>query len=665
VRRTLEEITGTKQFDKLRLKCFSDKADKRRREQLAAKRIHDTVGGSTWLDADATEILGDALAWQELWDSDPTNSLGPAAYTSVSTWPLHATSNTYQYDIGTLHFGLQTFQAVDSLSKDQLTADVSAPEAAGRPPPDRRSLRDHAEPSEPVPPNTALDQAQQEMSSHDREQKYTRSHRQGREDTAKLTSEAISEKMDALTDGSGYYAHISRAWTLRADTLASRLSSSSSTFYGASTFESSEDNYFDFQFMQKANERLRHPRTANSEYKRFYHNEHIIQFEDGLPAIHVVLYARSLPDEEAARMMNCSLAQVSGDKATWINAHDERGVSALHLAVAFGLIAVCASLVKNGADVTAKTHEGTTIARFSKAAERLASDERLYFRITHCREWVKQGLAPPIPIPTPPPRRHRAVAPEQLQEDLNTMTIPLQHCPHHFPAKSICTECMETGPGQLRTAQVVTHPDLLMQPQRRIEFASLQSVRPSTNHTNNVFNPMETLGHEHLETISRGQHRRLKPKTGSGLPRAATLMQMPHYNSPRKPNTQQPLLNQSTPNLLYTAPQALQNNRLNFPAGGQAWSIPTTSSANIDPLELGYGPTAGTYPSNNTTMNVSTQESMPASASLMTSPLALAPQTTHLVSTGQQQYQAFSRPAHGAHLTANPTVEPPSLDEEP
>lgn len=90
-----------------------------------------------------------------------------------------------------------------------------------------------------------------------------------------------------------------------------------------------------------------------------------------------------------------------------VNESDHRGVTALHLCVAYGLWKTCGLLMNCGANHEARTVEDTCVNHFAKPAEKRAGqdDRALYFRIKHCRRHVKKGNVPPVPKPKPKKRR--------------------------------------------------------------------------------------------------------------------------------------------------------------------------------------------------------------------------------------------------------------------
>lgn len=87
------------------------------------------------------------------------------------------------------------------------------------------------------------------------------------------------------------------------------------------------------------------------------------------------------------------------EREHYVRLPDHRGVTALHLAVAYGYPATCSLLLDNKARHRAKTLQGESVAAFAKPAENAAGldDLKLYYRIMLCRDRVRYGLRPPTP----------------------------------------------------------------------------------------------------------------------------------------------------------------------------------------------------------------------------------------------------------------------------
>ncbi|KAK3713889.1 hypothetical protein LTR37_008139 [Vermiconidia calcicola] len=214
-----------------------------------------------------------------------------------------------------------------------------------------------------------------------------------------LRISSIGRHLDDLTgETSRYYSHIVRRLSNKAETIGSRVSltAPASTQSRASTWRALSQPY----------------RTDGSEYKLYYHDlpreefcvhskpgdsveEQLISFKS-LPAVTAIMRAKScsLSDAEICSLFNDNLSSQDGDVERYVNRQDSRGVSALHLAVAYGLPHICAILMENKANYRATTKQGTSVSLFAKPAQRLASsDIQLYCRISLPRMGGKRPLA--------------------------------------------------------------------------------------------------------------------------------------------------------------------------------------------------------------------------------------------------------------------------------
>ena len=103
-------------------------------------------------------------------------------------------------------------------------------------------------------------------------------------------------------------------------------------------------------------------------------------------------------DEDVESQLTAVLPDDEEERRMFANAADKRGVTPLHLAVAYGYPGVAALLLRVGADPDARTIKGTSIDDFARPAARLAGQRlTLYFRILHCRTWIMHGQQPPAP----------------------------------------------------------------------------------------------------------------------------------------------------------------------------------------------------------------------------------------------------------------------------
>ena len=145
-------------------------------------------------------------------------------------------------------------------------------------------------------------------------------------------------------------------------------------------------------------------RTEGSEFQLYYdrpgeNDEQQVPAVEAV-AVNIMLNARnhSLDDEQVLQNFNDVLPGSEAERRGFVNVKDWRGVTALHLAVAYGYLGTCGLLLKHGADHTAQTVQETHVWHFSKPAEKLAgNDVRLYARIKVCRVFVRYGYEPPVP----------------------------------------------------------------------------------------------------------------------------------------------------------------------------------------------------------------------------------------------------------------------------
>jgi hypothetical protein len=167
----------------------------------------------------------------------------------------------------------------------------------------------------------------------------------------------------------------------------------------------------------------RKTRTAASEFGQFYHRPGPNQFNPLAPSISTIpstVFATYEPspvrpeavaanclidawrhgreDDVVNRRLETILPERADERRSFVNAIDEFGASPLHLAVAYGYPHTCTFLLSHGADPKAVTNEGTNIYDFAEPAVTLAGEDlRLYYRILHCRTFVREGQSPPAP----------------------------------------------------------------------------------------------------------------------------------------------------------------------------------------------------------------------------------------------------------------------------
>ena len=163
--------------------------------------------------------------------------------------------------------------------------------------------------------------------------------------------------------------------------------------------------------------------TALSDYARYYHTpgQHgtglgSMNFQDeepndamfytegdakSLSAVELLQNARSNESHDIVIEDQLKRKRNGMDFQQWhryVTGYDCRGVTALHLAVAYGYRATCGVLIDGGADCQAETQQGETPRAFAKAAQKLAGHQHpLYYRIMTCREFVQHNRVPPVP----------------------------------------------------------------------------------------------------------------------------------------------------------------------------------------------------------------------------------------------------------------------------
>ena len=259
-----------------------------------------------------------------------------------------------------------------------------------------------------------------------------------------LSMSSIIRNLDDTGDEEpGYFTHFGKRCSATAQTIASRISSrtqsrtaSKESYGGLSTLSS------DIEPTSSS--------TLDSEYKRFYDNPTPEQFPEyrhiqqkaglneltkaalplsqGRSAVSSIMYAKSqsMSDEQAELHLQTVLPREASAVGGYIDAADERGVTALHLAVAYGYPRVCRFLLQNDANSSALTQAGASVSCFAKPAQNLAGhDSSLYFHIMHCRQWIEHGGVPPVPSPIAPSghRKDKYQAPRRTATNSTLGTV--------------------------------------------------------------------------------------------------------------------------------------------------------------------------------------------------------------------------------------------------
>ena len=246
---------------------------------------------------------------------------------------------------------------------------------------------------------------------------------------------SVTRRLDDLKIAEpGYFTYIGKRCSATAETIASRLSftrhsrrssARSSALKGSSVGSGHNADAKDDHW-SRLDQTTRSRRTADSEYARFYHDLEPEQFApqsrppsaraqqqdtSSMPlhehptAVIALMYAKahSMLDEEAeAHLRNVLPARLDATRI-YMKAADQRGVTALHLAVAYGFVRVCGLILEYDTDQVfhlARTNNDTSMYQFAKPAQKLAcKDLKLYCRIAHCRQWVECGKPPPVSSP--------------------------------------------------------------------------------------------------------------------------------------------------------------------------------------------------------------------------------------------------------------------------
>jgi hypothetical protein len=104
-------------------------------------------------------------------------------------------------------------------------------------------------------------------------------------------------------------------------------------------------------------------------------------------------------DKHVAKLLRTAIdRRHTEDRADFVNKCDQKGITALHLAVAYGCREACGVLLDSGANHNARTAKGWSISRFAKFASRHTGDEAsdfpFYHDILSCIEFVRHGRAP-------------------------------------------------------------------------------------------------------------------------------------------------------------------------------------------------------------------------------------------------------------------------------
>jgi hypothetical protein len=456
-----------------------------------------------------------------------------------------------------------------------------------------------------------------------------------------LSMSSITRHLGEMTGKRSFYRYIGRTLSKSAKTIRSRCSSLKSTPSGSRTFTGFWSNSTAGSFYEDAlnePEPLQDLDVEISEYRLHYHDTDCLPaietvdetgavslppllYED-LPATSLLILARQLPEAKVTVLFQQHLDRHSHDIRAWINQRDERGVSALHLAVAYGFPCVCATLCQLGSNLKARTVQGNSISRFAQAAERSVrdTDTPLYWRIGHLREWIDAGEVPPAPNLDAAAKTVKRNGKRRLTTRL-TMS-PVSTFYHTSPSVPTDSNIVDFAHRRFRP-----HPLHQAQLTRASTLATIEHLDP----------PFETTG----ENVGLGNV----------------------YNMPE---VHQLSATQSSPNLApYTDPSLL------YPGGFVAQPLTGLAPSISRPLEMTSAMIPNFGQNQHLDFSFAAAQGQPllpitnitsyTDSPQMTNPLVLLPESTISIPTHSQpgHYQAFSQRYPGADDMVQPVMQPP------
>lgn len=219
--------------------------------------------------------------------------------------------------------------------------------------------------------------------------------------TRALSLSAIIESLENLTGQTGLYDHIKRISVKSHISPRFRSFRFSRGSIGASEGSTAPGTSMHEPNSPKGNEAFPIPYEPDPDYANFYHHPtsarmaQVQSMGAGVVASLMSAKACSMSDEDAeSHLLKASLDE-TGAVASFVNAVDDKGITALHLAVAYGYPRVCRYLMQNLANPFAVTNRGSSVCRFARPAQDFAKELSLYHRILYCRQWICAGLAPP------------------------------------------------------------------------------------------------------------------------------------------------------------------------------------------------------------------------------------------------------------------------------
>ncbi|KAK5166182.1 uncharacterized protein LTR77_008443 [Saxophila tyrrhenica] len=447
-----------------------------------------------------------------------------------------------------------------------------------------------------------------------------------------------------------------------------------------------------------------------SEYEEWYHTGGAFmdeEVEDMLhaaplawtdpPATHILMCAKLLgwDDEYTVTTLKQKIPGDPEEARIWVNRKDRHDVSPLHLATAFGLVGSIDLLVNAKANLRARTGRGASVCQFARHAQSLAAEEAnsgLYWRIIHCRTWLRRGQTPRLKPSEVKGLRAKILA--RLPEIFETMDDHgNSDAGHEYGGSG--QSCL---PGS-STQRPATHPTVpaldrfAWRHHDGLAQANFDAGVP-TRITNSPASLRRAVGPHGSNGSIVGlaiqepqSHNLRKTATSSNFHRSPSVPSMqqasltPFSNfgtvTP-SPGSRRPVdlpylqqtVAQSTPNLVsYGGPPIQQP--ANFHAG-----LPNDLAFGAAPSGSGYQPPAALTNNTGYGMQMPSQQAfvpgvgptinngtrLPDAGFL---PLSLAPDTMRCTATnnGQvQQYQTFPGWRQNTHGTAGPVVHGPQPD---
>lgn len=190
--------------------------------------------------------------------------------------------------------------------------------------------------------------------------------------------------------------HIIKRTSASRTTIASRLSIQASTRC-ARTLTSDFCAYY----YKNATQGFGDKRAETPSHRGDIQGDTIEPDSQSIPiALNILIQAwrDDAADETILIYMQEALPVEAGEHVQFVNDADRRGVSPLHLAVAYGYLKTCGFLLNHGADHEARTTKDESIRSFARPAQTLAkANIPLYASIFQCRQFAGKGKPPPVP----------------------------------------------------------------------------------------------------------------------------------------------------------------------------------------------------------------------------------------------------------------------------